>query len=315
MKNRNVCAGLCALILLFSFVGSSCQKPEEESYLPVYVDFEYSCIGASLPGPVEEMPDSFKRPVYNTDYYDETVPKTRTEIINGREVTLNYINSFWYVVAPADYYENEEEEVSVYFSKDTGKILTLSDFKMQGVSQKSEEELIKIATEFAESKWPVFKDKNYVIYYDVVGLGTPGSEYSHSYNEVTLFRSFDGLNTDEEVGIWFSSEGEVVGWKSCLRYPDGAPEGMDQKAMNLKGRDIFVKSAVHFLREQAAKGKEKVKYNSNEAGCGLVYGENGALAVRVNMDATFGKRFEASYSFIIPVPDSLLQDAETAALS
>ncbi len=300
MKNRNVCAGLCALILLFGLVGSSCQKPEEESYLPVYVDPDYSYMGDSLSVSFDGMmyPDQFGRPTTNTIYHDENVPETRTEIINGREVTLHYVDSMWYFVTPADGYVNEEEDIRVYFSQDTDEILLLMDHTKMGVSQKSEEELIKTGTEFAESKWPVFRDKNYTVSKDV------WSGTSYAYDEVVLRRSFDGLITDESVTIWLSPEGEVVGWKSVLRYPDGAPEGMDQRAADLKGRDIFVKSAVHFLREQATKSGKKVS-NIGKSWYSLVYGQNGELAVRVYIDVCDEHGCEITYSFIIPVPDSL----------
>lgn len=286
MKKTGVTILLAAILSVVCVWGQACDS-KLPSFMAVY--------GDSLPFiPVNGTGYSPDAPY--TLFKDEEIPPDRTEIVFGEELELFYAETKNIGKFLVNCYVSKDGRYSVQYERDHDTIRLMWDHAKNapyydGPTADSQDELIALATTFAESHWPVLRDQQYCLQ---VSTNNPAT-----VTEVRISRIICGMESSETIRVSVSAEGEIIGWANELLYPEGIPQNM-LNAISAFDRKLGKQSVKHFF-------DECTKNASNTIACGefrhdwLSIGYDGTLSWCTDLDVTINGT-TTSKRFYVMIP-------------
>lgn len=269
MKKILTCLFIISILLLLSCGLSN------GNYLPVYGSGDYLSISDMFTA--KEMVSFGDTKL---SYIDISVPKEVTENIFGKDVVLYYDETIYKGKDGGwlhDYSTDLLKQV-VQYSVDTNEIIFICDYEMchlRGNEFKiTDEEAIKIAYEFAKTKWDFIIENDYNVMVVVRQFEI----------KVYFNKTLNGFITNDFASVFMTYYGEICGWTYCLDNGKEL-EGFETEIQNIDVEKCK-KSIERFITEKSDVMSEKNYVITGFDKPWIVASKDGTLYCQINTYVT-----------------------------
>ncbi|MBE6636833.1 MAG: hypothetical protein E7618_03395 [Ruminococcaceae bacterium] len=267
---------------------SACQEEDSTAYLTVYGAYDVlSIAGNGIFRTAPFVNQTITHPK------EEGIPP-RTEILFGTEVELQYTDTVERYGRLRDTYVSQDKRYQVNCERTTGRIVGIFDeyFPETDGQAVSDEDVLRIATEFAAETWGFVRDGAYV---------TTRVVNHENYSTINFYRVCEGLVTTDNIHIGVRTDGSICRWSEGMVYPDDLPESVRQAIRNFD-LELCRKSVEKYIRDCGKESGKKIVFDRFLSDEGKIYfSYTGVVAWFVEASMTIDGQ-SAEHGFLVELP-------------